>query len=107
MTGNLNNLLINKMIIGAFLVAQKVKNSPAMRETWIQSLSWEDPLEEGMTTRSSLENPHGQRSLEGYSPWGCKESEMTEQVTFSLSLLLVHQTPTVCWVLCSLTTLIS
>ena len=31
---------------------------------------------------SCLENPHGQRSLAGYSPWGCKESDMTEQLTF-------------------------
>ena len=30
---------------------------------------------------SCLENPHGQRSLAGYSPWGCKESDMTEQLT--------------------------
>ena len=53
------------------------------------------------------ENPHGQRSLEGYSPWGRKESDMTEQVTFSLSLLLVHQTPTMHRILCSLSTLMS
>ena len=32
----------------AFLVAQMVNNSPAMRETWVQSLGWEDPPEEGM-----------------------------------------------------------
>ena len=31
----------------AFLVAQLVKNSPPMRETWVQSLGWEDPLEKG------------------------------------------------------------
>ena len=37
-----------------FLVAQTVKNPPAMRETWIQSLDWEDPLEEGMATYSSI-----------------------------------------------------
>ena len=37
-----------------FLVAQSVKNLPAMRETWVQSLGWEDPLEEGMATHSSL-----------------------------------------------------
>ena len=37
-----------------FLVAQMVKNPPAMRETWIQSLCWEDPLEEGMATCSSI-----------------------------------------------------
>ena len=36
------------------LVAQMVKNPPAMRETWVQSLGWEDPLEEGMATHSSI-----------------------------------------------------
>ena len=48
---------------GASLVAHMVKN-----------LGWEDPLEEGMATLlySCLENPHGQRSLAGYSPWGRK-----------------------------------
>ena len=38
----------------ASLVAQSVKNPPAMWETWVQSLGWEDPLEEGMTTHSSI-----------------------------------------------------
>ena len=38
----------------ASLVAQTVKNPPAMRETWVQSLGWEDPMEEGMTTHSSF-----------------------------------------------------
>ena len=37
-----------------FLVAQMVKNLPAMRETWIQSLGWEDPLEKGMATHSNI-----------------------------------------------------
>ena len=36
------------------LEAQTVKNPPAMRETWVQSLDWEDPLEEGMATHSSI-----------------------------------------------------
>ena len=36
------------------LVTQTVKNLPAMRETWVQSLGWEDPLEEGMITHSSI-----------------------------------------------------
>ena len=36
------------------LVAQLVKNPPAMRETWVQSLSWEDPLEKGKATHSSI-----------------------------------------------------
>ena len=42
---------------GASLVAQMVKNPPAMHETWVQSLDWEDPLEKGMATHSCLENP--------------------------------------------------
>ena len=63
-------------------MAQSVKNLPAMLETWVQSLGWEDALEEGMETRCScLENPHGQRSLEGYSPWGHKELYPTQQLS--------------------------
>ena len=38
----------------ASLVAQMVNNSPAVRETWAQSLGWEDSLEEGMATQSSI-----------------------------------------------------
>ena len=38
----------------ASLVAQLVKNPPAMWETWVRSLGWEDPLEEGMVTHSSI-----------------------------------------------------
>ena len=37
-----------------FGVAQLVKNLPAIRETWVQSLGWEDPLEKGMVTHSSV-----------------------------------------------------
>ena len=57
-----------------------VKNLPAMQETWVQSLGWEDPLEKGMATHSSIlaGEFHGQRSLVGYSPWGSKESNTTE-----------------------------
>ena len=39
---------------GASLVAQRGKNPPAMRETWVRVLAWEDPLEEGKATHSSL-----------------------------------------------------
>ena len=35
-------------------MAQLVKNQPAMWETWVRSLGWEDPLEEGMATHSSI-----------------------------------------------------
>ena len=38
----------------ASLIAQLVKNLPAMQETWVQSLVWEDPLEEGKATHSSI-----------------------------------------------------
>ena len=38
----------------ASLVTQTVKNLPAMQETWVRSVGWEDPLEEGMATQSSI-----------------------------------------------------
>ena len=68
------------------LVAQKVKNLPTMGETQVQSLGWEDPLDEGMTTHSSIlvwripwaEEPGGLHSM------GSQESDMTEQLTLSL-----------------------
>ena len=40
--------------IWASLVAQMVRNLPAMQETWVQSLGWEDPLEKGMATHSNV-----------------------------------------------------
>ena len=55
-------------------MTQWVNNLPVMQETqetWVRSLGQEDPLEKEMATRSRilcLENPHGQRSLAGYSP---------------------------------------
>ena len=66
------------------LVAEMVENPPAIRETWIRSLGWEDPLEEGMATHSSVFSPresHRQRSLVGYSPWDGKESDTTERLS--------------------------
>ena len=41
-------------VFGGSLVAQMVRNLPAMQETWVQSLSQKDPLEKGMTTHSSI-----------------------------------------------------
>ena len=55
----------------AFLVAQTVKNPPAMWEICVRSLAWEDPLDgrHGNPLQySCLENPHRQRSLVGYFP---------------------------------------
>ena len=58
-----------------------VKNLLAILETQVRFLDWEDPLEKGMATHSSIlawrfpgtEEPGGL-----YSPWDCKESDMTE-----------------------------
>ena len=62
-------------------MAQLGKNLPAMRETWVPSLGWEDSLEKGMASHSSIlifwpGEFHGL-----CSPWGHKESDMTEQLS--------------------------
>ena len=63
-------------------MAQQVKNAPAVWETWVQSLDWEDPLEKGTVTYCSvLAWRIPWRSLVGYSPWGPKESDTTERLT--------------------------
>ena len=61
-------------------MAQRLKCLPAVRETWVRSLGWEDPLEKEMATHSSILawEIHGRRSLVAYSPWGPKELDMTE-----------------------------
>ena len=81
----------------ASLVAQLVKNLPAMQETLVRFLGREDPLEEGMAywsrslcQYSCLENPHGPRSLAGYSPWSCKESNTTERLSTVYIKSLYH-----------------
>ena len=59
-----------------------------MQEIWIQSLGQEDPLEKRMATLSSilaLENPMDREAWRGYSPWGHRELDSTEQLTLSLS----------------------
>ena len=73
---------------GASPVAQTVKNLLARLETWVRSLGKEDPLEKEMATDSGIlawripwaEEPGG------YSLWGCKESDVTEQLAHTLSL---------------------
>ena len=65
------------------------KNTTALQETSVQSLGWEDPLEKGTATHSSIlawrilwtEEP-GRL----YSPWGCKELNTTERLSLSLTL---------------------
>ena len=61
----------------ASLVAQMVKNLPTMWEAWVQSLGWEDTLEKGKATHSSI--------LTWRIPWSHKESDTTEQLSLSLS----------------------
>ena len=55
-----------------------------MQETWVRSLDPEDPLEKEMATHSIIlaGKSHGQRSLAGYSPWGFKESDTTEETKY-------------------------
>ena len=57
------------------LVMQLVKNLPAIREVWVRSLGWEDPLEKGKATTPVFWSGefHGL-----CNPWGHKESDMTE-----------------------------
>ena len=55
-----------------------------MRETRVQSLGWKDLLEKEIATTPVFlpGKSHGWRSLVGYSPWDCKESDMTEKLLF-------------------------
>ena len=69
------------------------KNLPAMQklqETWVWSLGWEDPLEEELAPNPVFlpGKSHGQRSLAGYSPQSCKESDMIEQLSMQNGILL-------------------
>ena len=67
-------------------MAQLVKNPPVMWETWVRSLAWEDPLEKGKATHSSIlawripctEEPGGLQSM------ARKESDMTKQLTHTM-----------------------
>ena len=61
------------------LVAQRVKNPPAVQETWVRSLCREDPLEEGMATLSSILSILAWRIPMDRGTWrGCKELDTTE-----------------------------
>ena len=63
---------------GASLIAQLVKNLPAMQETLVRSLGWEDPMEKGKATHSSI---LAWRTPWTDSPWGRKESGTTERLS--------------------------
>ena len=72
-----------------------VKNLPAMWEIWVQSLGWEDPLEEGMAIHFSIlawripwtEEP-GRRSLAGSRTYGCKESDIIDATEHAHACIL-------------------
>ena len=65
-------------------MAQTVKRLSTMRETWVRFLGWEDPLEKEMAIHSSTMawKISWTEDQVGYSPWGRKESDMTEQLHF-------------------------
>ena len=70
-------ILPNYRLMWALLVTQTVKNLPLMRETWVQSLGWEDPLKKRMATHSSIlawripwtEEPGGLHSIRVSKSW--------------------------------------
>ena len=66
--------------VWASLIAQLVKNPPTMQETWVWSLGWEDPVEKGKVTHSSI---LAWRIPQTVYPWGCKESDTTERLSLS------------------------
>ena len=78
-----NEFLKIVLLMRASLIAQSVKNLPAVQETWVQSLGREDPLEKEMATHSSILAWKVPRTEE---PWwaaihGVAESGMTERLT--------------------------
>ena len=75
-------------------MAQRGKRLSAMQETQVRSLGWEDPLEKEVAAHSSIlaGKSHGWRSVVGYSPLGCKESDTTGPLHFHFHNLK--------WILC-------
>ena len=80
----------------ASLVAQLVRNLPAMQENLVQFLGWEDPLEKEWPPTPIFwpGEFHGQRSLAGYNPWGHKELDTNEW------LPLIRASKGLCILLC-------
>ena len=94
---------------GTSLIAQLVKNSPAVQDSWVRKIRWRrdrlpTPVFLSFPWRRKWQSTpgllpgksHGQRSLVGYSPWGCKELDTTERLHFhflSLVAQLVKNLP--------------
>ena len=75
------------------LVAQRVKHLSTMRETWVRSLGRKIPWRRKWQSTPVLlpGKSHGQRSQVGYSPWGRKESDTTEQLHYHYSFIGASQ----------------
>ena len=63
-------------------MAQLIENPPAIWETWVRSLGWEDPLEKGKATHSSI---LAWRIPWTIGPWGRRELDTTERATFTVT----------------------
>ena len=77
-------LWLSDILLYIGIVTSLSHSSPAIWETWVRSLGWEDPLKKGKATHSSvlpIPEFHGL-----YSPWGCKESDPTEWLARALSV---------------------
>ena len=82
------------VIYGASLVAQRVKNPPAMQDTQVLSLGWEDPLEKEMETHSRIfawEIPWTEEPGVLYSPLGCKHSDTTQQLNHNHYIVIYNK----------------
>ena len=84
-------LVLGFLYLRASLVVQMLKRLPAVWETWVQSLGWEDPLKE-MATHSSILAWRIPRTEElgGLQSTGCKESDTTERLHFHFSLKIFY-----------------
>ena len=69
----IKGIVVPKRLWASLLIQQSRIHLP-MQETWVQSLGWIYLLEKVVLPEKS----HGQRSLVGYHPWGCKELDTTE-----------------------------
>ena len=78
-----------------FPVHAMAKNPPAKQKTQVQSLGQEDPLQKEMATHSTPVflpgKSHGQKNLEGYSPWGRKESDTAKWLNSDNSMIKVFE----------------
>ena len=96
------NVAVNSFVSFFCIVAQMVKNLPAIQETafnpWVRKIPWR---REWLLTLIFLPGEfHGQRSLAGYSPWSCKELDTTVQLTLSIfhcTYVLHLLYPFICW----------